>query len=74
MRRTSTTVLLALSGLFATACAPAITYPPEEGVLTSRPAADEPVPTLMAKAIEYAHAEWGEEGDPAINLPPGTPP
>jgi hypothetical protein len=74
MRRTSTTVLLALSGLLATACAPAITYPLEEGVMTSRSAANEPVPTLMAKSIEYAHTEWGEEGDLAINLPPGTPP
>ncbi|MHC4967231.1 MAG: hypothetical protein ACYTF4_01290 [Planctomycetota bacterium] len=74
MRRTLTTVLLALSGLLTTACAPAITYPLEEGVMTSRSAANEPVPTLMAKAIEYAHTEWGEEGDPAINLPPGTPP
>jgi hypothetical protein len=56
-----------------TACAPAITYPPEEGVMTSRSAADEPVPTLMARAIEYAHAEWGDEGGLAINLPAGTP-
>ena len=73
MRRTSTTVLLALSGFFATACAPAITYPPEEGVVMSRSAASEPVPTLMAKAIEYAHDQWGDGGEIAINLPAGTP-
>ncbi|MHC4318368.1 MAG: hypothetical protein ACYS1B_07480 [Planctomycetota bacterium] len=68
MRRTLTTVLLALSGLLTTACAPAITYPLEEGVMTSRSAANEPVPTLMAKAIEYAHTEWGEEGDQRLGV------
>jgi hypothetical protein len=73
MRRIPHLVLLGLSGLVATACAPAITYPLEEGVLTSRSAADEPVPTLMAKAIEYAHDEWGDGGEITINLPAGTP-
>ena len=73
MRRIPHLVLLGLSGLVATACAPAITYPPEEGVMTSQSAASEPVPTLMAKAIEYAHDQWGDGGEIAINLPAGTP-
>ncbi|MHC4990839.1 MAG: hypothetical protein ACYTGC_07640 [Planctomycetota bacterium] len=73
MRRIPHLVLLGLAGLVATACAPAITYPPEEGVLSSRSAPDEPVPTLMARAIEYAHGEWGGDGEIVINLPAGTP-
>jgi hypothetical protein len=28
----------------------------------------------MAEALEYAYGQWGNEGDLAINLPPGTPP
>jgi hypothetical protein len=66
-------MLLGLSGLIATACAPAVTYPPEEGVMTSTTLANEPVPTLMADAIEFAHGRWGEGGKIAVNLPPGTP-
>ena len=70
MRRTPPLVLLGLSSLFAGACAPAIMYPPEQGVLASSVTANEPVPTLMAKAIGYANAEWGDEGDLIVNLPP----
>jgi hypothetical protein len=73
MRRISATLLLGLACLFAAACSPAITYPPEKGVLTSRASPGEPVPTLMAYAIEYAHDQWGWEEDFAINLPAGTP-
>jgi hypothetical protein len=74
MRRISATLCLGLGCLLATACSPAITYPPEEGVVSSRAAPGEPVPTLMADAIEYAHDQWGEGENFAINLPAGTPP
>jgi hypothetical protein len=74
MKRISPRVLLGLSSLFATACSPAITYPPEQGVMTSSTAATEPVPTLMAEAIEFAYDRWGDGGEFAINLPPGTAP
>jgi hypothetical protein len=73
MRRISHAVLLGLSCLAATACAPAITFPAEEGIMSSSSAPNEPVPTLMAKAIKYAYGQWGEGGDLVINLPPGTP-
>ncbi len=74
MRRISFAVLLGLSSLVAAACAPAITYPAEEGVLSSSSAANEPVPSLMAHAIRYAYGHWGDDEPIAINLPPGTPP
>lgn len=73
MERISAALLLGLGCLAAAACAPAITYPSEEGVMTSRASPGEPVPTLMAYAIEYAHDQWGEGEDFAINLPAGTP-
>ena len=73
MRRISATLLLAFGCLVAAACSPAITYPSEEGVMASRSSPGEPVPTLMAYAIEYAHDQWGEGEDFAINLPAGTP-
>jgi hypothetical protein len=74
MKRTSQTAMLGLVGLMVTACAPAITYPPEEGVLTSNAVPAEPVPLLMAKAIELTHTRHGQGDDFAVNLPPGTPP
>jgi hypothetical protein len=74
MKRTLHAVLLGLGTLLAGACAPAITYPAEEGVMSSSSAANAPVPTLMAHAIHYAYGHWGDGGPLAINLPPGTPP
>ncbi len=66
-------MLLGIAGLALTACSPLATYPPEPGIVEFGAPANEPVPTLMADAIKYAHAHYGQAGCvPAINLPAGT--
>lgn len=68
MRITLTTLLvLALGG-----CAAVATYPGEKGTVDLSAPANEPIPTLMAVAIQYTYARYGDEDDFAINLPPGT--
>ncbi len=70
-----TALFSVLAGLAACGCAPFATYPPDEGSLTESRSDLEPVPTVMAKAINHAHQENGGSGDNfAYNLPPGTRP
>ncbi len=63
-----------LIGIAMTGCAPVATYPPDQGALDLSGPRTEPVPTLMTEAIRFAHYRYGEDGEFAINLPPGTPP
>lgn len=70
-----TAIVSVLAGLAACGCAPFATYPPDEGSLADSRSDVEPVPTVMAKAIRYAHDANGGSGDNfAYNLPPGTRP
>jgi hypothetical protein len=55
------------------ACTPMATYPKIDGAVDWTGPKVEPVPRLMAEAIRYAWEHNGGEGEPAVNLPPGTP-
>jgi hypothetical protein len=62
--------------VFLASCAPMSTYPPVEyaaATKITRPTF-EPVPTVMAVAIEYARQHLTPDSDPAINLPRGAGP
>ena len=63
---------LGLAVATLSACSPVATYPSDSRALTQTAAVREPVPTLMAEAINYACATYDPDGDPAINLPAGT--
>jgi len=63
---------LALAALFG-ACTPMATYPKIDGAIDWTGPQIEPVPRLMTEAIRHAWERNGSAGDPAINLPPGTP-
>ncbi len=73
-RWTSPSALAIALICLATACAPYATYPPIDGAVGLDNPVYEPVPTLMADALRYAHDRYGTgHADFAINLPPGTP-
>lgn len=63
-------MLLALN-----ACSPWATYPPVETKMAQSMTREtfEPVPTVMAVALQYARDKYYPEQDVAINLPAGTP-
>ncbi len=65
----------AIFGLVATtltACSPVATFPSDTRALNPYSVANEPVPTLIAEAVNYACSMYDPDGDPAINLPAGT--
>lgn len=65
---------LAVAGaLMAGSCAPFATYPPIEGARSIDNPAYEPVPSIMAAAIQHVHARFGGEREYFINLPAGCP-
>jgi len=66
----STMTVMALAAL--SACAPIATYPSDNRDLTLRTVVREPIPTLMAEAIDYACTTYDPDGNPSINLPAGT--
>ncbi|MCH7797369.1 MAG: hypothetical protein IID28_02850 [Planctomycetes bacterium] len=66
----STMTVMALAAL--SACAPVATYPSDSRDLTLKTIVPEPVPTLMAEAIDYACTTYDPDGNPSINLPAGT--
>ncbi len=65
----------ALLGLAAalSGCARWATHPPIEGTERSGGPSVEPIPSLMADAIRFAHDRYGGQDDVIINLPEGTP-
>ena len=71
MKMTISAILPVLTAALC-ACTPVATYPPGF-VVNPEAVVNEPVPSLMVVAIDYADSRYGYEDDPAINLPPGTP-
>jgi len=71
MRSTVAAVLLCL--IPVSGCTPLATYPPDVGGLGLSAPSLEPIPTVMAEAIRYAHGRHGSSEEFAINLPAGTP-
>jgi hypothetical protein len=63
-------ILAALLG----ACTPRITVPAPQGSVSMGSIATEPVPTVMAKSIQFSNEWYGTDAPPVINLPRGTPP
>lgn len=54
-------------------CTPWATYPPVEGAVELTGPKVEPIPTLMAESIAYAHERYARaQGELVINLPPGA--
>ena len=74
-RSTIAALIVGLVIVVATGCSPWATYPPVE----IKPAKQltreswEPVPTVMAVAVQYARDTYTKDQDLAINLPEGTP-
>lgn len=67
-------ILLLMSSLAQIGCKAGSTYPSPNMTGTLIDPTMEPLPTLMAKAIRFAHIRYGEGSeDFAINLPEGTP-
>lgn len=60
--------------VFLGACTPRITVPSPQGTVSMGTIATEPVPTVMAKSIQFANEWYGTDQQPVINLPRGTPP
>lgn len=60
-------------GIALASCAPFATYPPIEGASSIDNPAYEPVPSIMAAAIQHVHARFGGEREYFINLPAGCP-
>ncbi len=65
----------ALLGLAAalSGCSRWATHPPLEGTRPSGGPTAEPIPSLMADAIRFAHNRYGGHDEVIINLPEGTP-
>ena len=59
--------------LVTVGCTPVATYPPVENkvALSFSNSANEPVPTIMADVISYAHNRFGGIDDIVFNLPEG---
>lgn len=71
-RITMPVMALAMTVATLSACSPVATYPSDSRALTLNTIVPEPVPTLMAEAIDYACTTYDPDGDPAFNLPAGT--
>lgn len=66
-------LLLATLTLTFGGCSPWATYPPVEHTQGLARPAYEPIPTLMAKSIAFAHDRYNAVDDVVINLPEGVP-
>ncbi|HIB00498.1 MAG TPA: hypothetical protein EYO31_01035 [Phycisphaerales bacterium] len=66
--------LLIFTVLLFSSCTPVATYPPVENdtALTFSNSANEPVPTIMAVVISYAHEHFGGMDTVVFNLPEGV--
>ena len=70
---TLTTMSLGLAAATLSACTTLATYPSDSRAeLSPEATVNEPVPKLIAAAIDYAGSTEGSVGDPAINLPDGS--
>ncbi len=69
----STVIAVLLCSIPVSGCAPLATFPPDVGGLGLSAPSLEPIPTVMAEAIRYAHGRYGSSEEFAINLPAGTP-
>ncbi len=70
---TLTTMSLGLAAATLSACTTLATYPSDSRAELSPEAnVNEPIPKLIAAAIDYAGSTEGSVGDPAINLPDGS--
>ena len=61
--------------LVVVGCTPVATYPPVENKAAlsfSSNSANEPVPTIMANVISYAHSHFSGVGDIVFSLPEGV--
>ena len=69
------TAIILLNLLLLTACAPWSTYPPVETAMAQKMSKEtfEPVPTVMAVALQYGRDHYAGGREVAINLPEGTP-
>ncbi len=72
MRNIHSAAILGLAAVSLTACSLVATFPSDTRALDRDSVASEPVPTLIAEAVNYASAMYDSDGDPAINLPAGT--
>jgi hypothetical protein len=72
MRIILNATILGLAATTFTACSPVATFPSDTRALTSNSVPSEPVPTLIAEAVNYACSMYDPDGDPSINLPAGT--
>ena len=72
MKNHAIAAIAGLATLSLGACAPLATYPPTMRTVNPEAAVNEPIPTLIVEAIEYAHTLHGEVSDIAVNLPAGT--
>ena len=66
----SASLVLVAAGLTA-GCAPWATYPPVEHTSKLVNPTFEPIPTLMAGAVQYSHEHYGTVSDATFNLPAG---
>ena len=66
--------LLLLTAILFLGCTPVATYPPVENdtALTFSNSTNEPVPTIMAKVVSYAHEHFGGMDIVVFNLPEGV--
>lgn len=65
---------LALGLMMTPGCSGWATYPPIEGATQLGHPKLEPVPTIMAEAVRYAHNRYVRTDEIIFNLPEGTPP
>lgn len=63
--------LLVLGALILPGCSGWATYPPIEGATQIGHPKLEPVPSIMAEAIRYAHDRYLHDGEIVFNLPEG---
>jgi hypothetical protein len=71
--RTAHFVLLLTLSIAPAGCTPWATYPPVEGTVELNQPTLQPIPTLMADAIRFAHDHYAPDHELVINLPPDTP-
>lgn len=72
MRTTTIAMTLGFTAVTFTACSPVATFPSDTRPVARDEVANEPIPTLIAEALDYACSMYEPDGDPAINLPAGT--
>ncbi len=73
MRAIRFLAILVLVVLLVGGCSRWATHPPLEGTGPSGGTIAEPIPSLMADAIRFAHSHYRGHDEVIINLPEGTP-